>query len=200
MRAPRIAVITSATVAALVVLAVAAPLALAKGESGGLVRLAAPIPRDAEPGSSLTVTFTVTVPDENGQPRAVTGSPMVLKLTGPDGTTTEGKGLERGTPGTYVATVRVPSSGIQTATFGMRGTGSMADGTSSILDMPFDVDGLLFTTTAHPAPAAAPAAPASSPAASPDLRAPLLAGIAMVLGAIGLTLLFVGRRRTLRSV
>jgi hypothetical protein len=195
MRASRIATLIAATIAAPLVLAVAAPLALAKGESGGLVTLAAPIPRDAEPGASLTVTFTVTVPDENGQPRPVTGSPMVLKLTGPDGTTTEGKGFERGTPGTYVATIRVPSGGILTATFGMRGTGTMADGTSSIMDLPFDVDGLLFTTTAHPAPAA----PASSAPAAPDLRAPLLAGLALVLGAIGLTLLFVGRRRTLCS-
>jgi hypothetical protein len=29
---------------------------------------------------------------------------------------------------------------------------------------------------------------------------PLIAGLALVLGAIGLTLAFVGRRRTLRSV
>jgi hypothetical protein len=200
MRAPRIAVVIAAAVTVIVALAVAAPFALAKGESGGLVTLAAPIPRDAEPGSSLTVTFTVTVPDENGQPRPVTGSPMVLKLTGPDGTTTEGMGFERGTPGTYVASIRVPSSGIQSATFGMRGRGTMADGTSSILDMPFDVDGLLFTTTAHPAPAPAAAAPASSAVAAPDLRVPLIAGLALVLGAIGLTLAFVGRRRTLRSV
>jgi len=195
MRAPRIAILVAAVVVAL---AVAAPFALAKGESGGLVTLAAPIPRDAEPGSSLTVTFKVTVPDENGHPRPVTGSPIVLKLTGPDGTTTEGMGFERGTPGTYVANIRVPSSGIQSAIFGMRGTGTMADGTSSIMDIPFDVDGLLFTTTAHPAPAS-PAAPASSGAAAPDLAAPVLAGLALILAAVGLTLAFVGRRRTLRS-
>jgi len=197
MRAPRIAVVTASAVAVLVAFAAAAPFALAKGESGGLITLAAPIPRDAEPGSTLTVEFTVTTPDGNGQPRPVTGPPMVLKLTGPDGTTTEAMGAEHGTPGTYVATIRVPSSGILTATFGMRGTGMMADGTSSILDMPFDVDGLLFTTTAHPAPAADPGTRVT-PSTAPDFRSALVAAF-LAVAVVGLVALFVGRRRALRS-
>jgi hypothetical protein len=124
MRAPSIttrAVAIGAIVALIAVLSSAA-LALAKGEGDGLVTLAAPIPRDADPGSTLTVTFTVTVPDENGHAVPFSGSPMVLKLQGPDGTTTEAMGAERGTPGTYTALIRVPAGGIESAVFGVRGT------------------------------------------------------------------------------
>lgn len=186
-----------AVLAALAILLMTTAMAFAKGESAGTITLAAPIPRDAEPGSTLTVTFTVTVPGADGHPSPVTGSPMVLKLTGPDGTATEAMGAERGTPGTYLATIKVPSSGIQTAMFGMRGSSTMADGTSSILDVPFDVDGLLFTTTAHPALAAAPAAPASAPG---DYRAALIVGLLAIAVAAFAAAVVIDRRWTLRSV
>jgi hypothetical protein len=198
MRAPRIAVraLSAATIAVAAVL-LAAPFALAK--EGGLVTLAAPIPRDAEPGSSLTVTFSVTVPDENGHMVPFSGSPMVLKLVGPDGTTTEAMGAERGTPGTYTALIEVPASGISSAIFGIRGTSTTSDGTTSIDDLAFDVDGLLFTTTTHLA--AAPAAPDAAPAPPPaDYRLAILGLVAIVVTAIGLaTLVIAGRRGSLRS-
>ena len=202
MRAPTTVVRTVGAVAIGALLALLLPLsALAK--EGGLVTLAAPIPRDAEPGSSLTVTFSVTVPDENGHMVPVTGSPMVLKLIGPDGTTTEGMGAERGTPGTYTAFIKVPASGIQSATFGIRGTGTAADGTTSIEDLAFDVDGLLFTTTAHPAPAAEAGTSGAASAASSsgvDLW-PAAGGALAALAVLALALAIVlGRRRALRSV
>ena len=153
MRAPTAVIRTVGAVAVAALLALLLPL-VAFAKEGGLVTLAAPIPRDAEPGSSLTVTFTVTIPDESGHMVPFAGSPMVLKLVGPDGTTTEAMGAERGTPGTYTATIRVPSSGISTAVFGIRGTGVAANGTTSIEDLAFDVNGLLFTTAGHPAPGA----------------------------------------------
>src|SRR6478736_2279161 len=108
----------------------------------------------------------------------VTGSPMVLKLIGPDGTTTEGLGAEHGTPGTYTATIRVPSSGISSAVFGIRGTGTAADGTTSIQDLAFDVDGLLFTTATHLAACASSSTSATSTASGPDVRP--AAGLALV--------------------
>jgi hypothetical protein len=173
-----------------------AGLALAK--EGGIVTLAAPIPRDAEPGSTLTVEFTVMVPGENRM-TPVQGSPMVLKLIGPDGATTEAMGHERGTPGTYVAVIKVPASGIASAAFGLRGTGLLPDGTTAIEDIGFDVDGLLFTTTAHPAaPAAATAAGTSSTATAADARPAIVGGLAAIV-AVGLGLALVGRRRALRS-
>jgi hypothetical protein len=173
--------------------------ATALAKVGGLVTLAAPIPRDAEPGSSLTVTFTVTVPDQTGHMIPFFGSPMVLKLTGPDGTTTEAMGAERGTPGTYTATIRVPSSGISSAIFGIRGTGVAADGTTSVQDLAFDVDGLLFTTTAHPAPAASTSGATGAASTAPDFRTAIIAGLAAV-AVVGLGgAVLIGRRRTLRS-
>ena len=202
MRAPSLTTraLAIGAIVALVATLSSAALALAKGEGGGLVALDAPIPRDAEPGSTLTVTFTVTVPDENGHPVAFSGSPMVLKLQGPDGTTTEAMGAEHGTPGTYTALIRVPASGIESAVFGVRGTSTTSDGTTSIADMPFDVDGLLFTTTAHPAaaPASAPGVATAPPPA--DYRLAMLGLLAVAVTAIGLgALVLAGRRASVRS-
>jgi hypothetical protein len=200
MRALTTFIRTAGAVAVAALLALLLPFtALAK--EGGLVRLAAPIPRDAEPGSSITVTFSVTVPDENGRMVPVTGSPMVLKLIGPDGTTTEALGAERGTPGTYTAAIRVPASGIASATFGIRGTGVAADGTTSIQDLAFDVDGLLFTTTANPAPAADAGTGGSAPTTSAAPNHGLaIAGALALTAVVGVgTALVLGRRRSLRS-
>ena len=193
MRAPTTITRTVGAVAVAGLLALLLPFtALAK--EGGLVTLAAPIPRDAEPGSSLTVTFTVTIPAESGQMVPVTGSPMVLKLVGPDGTTTEGLGAEHGTPGTYTATIRVPSSGISSAVFGIRGTGTAANGTTSIEDLAFDVDGLLFTTTPHVARSTTSSTSGTTTTAAPDFGPAAAAGVALAIVAAGVIVL-IGRRR-----
>ena len=63
------------------------PRALA-AKDGAFVALAPPFPRDAEPGSIINVEFTVMVLDGD-ELEPMTGSPIVLKLIGPDGTTTE---------------------------------------------------------------------------------------------------------------
>ena len=192
MRAPTTITRTVGAVAVAGLLALLLPFtALAK--EGGLVTLAAPIPRDAEPGSSLTVTFSVTIADEQGYMKPFAGSPMVLKLIGPDGTTTEGLGAEHGTPGTYTATIRVPSSGISSAVFGMRGTGTAANGTTSIEDLAFDVNGLLFTTTPHLARSATSSTSGTTTTAAPNLGPAAAVGVALVIAA-GLIVL-IGRRR-----
>jgi hypothetical protein len=198
MRTPRITTraLVLASVTALLALISSTAVALAK--EGGIVTLAAPIPRDAEPGSTLTVEFTVMVPGDHGM-TPLTGSPVVLTLTGPDGTKTEGFGAERGTPGTYVATIRVPKGGIQSAFFGLRGTAFMPDGTTATEDLGFDVDGLLFTTTAHPVAPAAGSTAAPPAATSVDVRPPVIGALGIVLGILGLGLALVGRRRALRS-
>lgn len=193
MRALATAVRTAGTVATAALLVLLLPLAVFAKE-GGLVTLAAPIPRDAEPGSSLTVTFTVTIPDENGRMVPVVGTPMVLKLVGPDGAATEGLGAERGTPGTYTATIRVPSSGISSAVFGIRAAGSATDGTTSIEDQAFDVNGLLFTTTPHIARGTTSSTSGTTTAVGPNLRPAAAAGVALVIIAAGLIVL-IGRRR-----
>jgi len=192
MRAPGAVIRTVGAIAVAALLAMLLPLsALAK--EGGLVTLATPIPRDAEPGSSLTVTFTVTIPHESGHMVAVTGSPMVLKLVGPDGTTTEALGAEHGTPGTYTATIRVPSSGISKAVFGIRGTGVAANGTTSIEDLAFDVNGLLFTTTPHLARSTA-SSTSGTTAVGPDFATTAAVAVTLVIVAASLIVL-IGRRR-----
>ena len=198
MRAPTSTVRTLVlgTIAAL--LAAFSLVGVAFAKEGGIVTLTAPIPRDAEPGSTLTVEFKAMFPGSNGM-TPVQGSPMVLKLIGPDGATTEAMGAEHGTPGTYVAVIKVPASGIKSAEFGLRGTGTLPDGTTRIEDIGFDVDGLLFTTTARPAaPADAGAAAASSSAGAADVRPAIVAGLAAV-AAVGVGLALIGRRRSLRS-
>jgi hypothetical protein len=193
-------VLRSTVVGAVIALAavvLSATLALAKGESGGLIRLAAPIPRDAEPGSTLTVDFTASMTDAGGASVPFRGSPFVLKLVGPDGATTEALATERGTPGSYRVAIEVPAGGITSAMFGLQGTAIYADGTTSLQDIPFEVDGLLFTTTAHPAPAAPPAS-TPSPPGSPDAPLPIAGILALVLGATGLALALLGRRRAPR--
>jgi hypothetical protein len=86
----------------------------------------------------------------------------------------------------------VPASGITSAVFGLRGSAVLSDGTSSIQDIPFDVDGLLFTTTAHPAPA--PAAAAPPPPSTIEHGWPVVGLLGVLLGVAGLTLALVGRR------
>ena len=180
-----------------------AGVVLAKGE--GIVTLAAPIQRDADPGSTLTVVFTVTgLGDADSRP--VSGWPIVLRLTAPDGSYNEALGVERGASGTYVATIDVPAGGIATADFAVQGISTFADGSTERSDMPLAVDGVLLTTKANPAPA--PAAPAAATPVDPPPAAPALdvglavlgAAIAAGAGIIAGLLYLSGRRRSLRSV
>lgn len=169
-------------------LAVAAVVALAgavlaKGPDGaGSVTLAQPIPRDAAPGSTISVTFTATVDTASG-PSPVYGSPLFVRLIAPDGTTSEGDGTEQ-VPGsgTYTADVVVPAGGINSAEFGMRGFSQISLGNSVHADEFFEVNGWLFTTTEVVAGSAA--AGASSGLAGIDGRMAILVGL-VAIAAIG---------------
>lgn len=182
-------------VAGLVAVMLSATLALAKGESAGIVTLAAPIARDADPGSTLTVDFTAKVTDANGDAVPLRGTPVVLKLVGPDGTATEAVASERGTPGSYTATIEVPAGGITSAVFGLRGSALMPDGTSSLQDVPFDVDGLLFTTAAHPIQDSGSAVTRTPSGANPDYGVPIATGLALLAVGAGLIVVVSRRRR-----
>ena len=179
-------------VAALCAVVLSTAAVLAKGE-GGIIRLAAPIPRDAEPGSTLTVEFSAQLPGEHGLVPVI-GSPMVLRLIGEDGGSTEALGTQTETPGTYRVTITVPAGGIDRAIFGLRGTSVSADGTKSIADIPFEVDGVLLAMSdPNPAapiaepPVAPPQAATPAPAPSTDLRPAALVALAAA-GAIWLVL------------
>ena len=150
-----------AVLAALTALLLGASMVLAK--EGATVALTDPIPRDADPGSTITVEFTVMVPGENG-PTPMIGSPVFVRLVAPDGSTTESFGTEEtGRPGTYRADVAVPAGGIASAEFGLRGRVTYADGRSERSDLIFIVQGQLYTTGT--APAAGPLDPTAAPPA-----------------------------------
>ncbi len=166
---------------------------LAKGEdAAGSVTLAQPIPRDAAPGSTISVTFIATVDTATG-PSPVYGSPMFVRLIAPDGTTSEGDGIEQ-TPGsgTYIADVVVPAGGINSAEFGMRGFSQNTLGNSVRADELFEVHGWLFTTTGVVAGSAA--AGSSSGVAGIDGRLAILVGL-VAIAAFGFV---IGLRRGMR--
>lgn len=166
---------------------------LAKGEdAAGSVTLAQPIPRDAAPGSTISVTFTATVDTATG-PSPVYGSPMFVRLIAPDGTTTEGDGREQiQGSGTYTADVVVPAGGINSAEFGMRGFSQNTLGNSVRADELFEVHGWLFTTTGVVAGSAAVGG--SSGVAGIDGRLAILVGL-VAIAAVGFV---IGLRRGLR--
>ena len=166
---------------------------LAKGEDvAGSVILAQPIPRDAAPGATISVTFTATVDTATG-PSPVYGSPMFVRLIAPDGTTTEGSGTEKAQgSGTYTAKVVVPAGGIESAEFGMRGESIDSNGNSARSDELFEVNGWLFTTTGVAAGSAA--AGSSSGVAGIDGRLSILVGL-VAIAAVGFV---IGLRRGMR--
>jgi hypothetical protein len=165
----------AALVVALAAITLSASVAFAK--EGATVALTDPIPRDAEPGSTVTVEFTVMVPGENG-PTPMIGSPVFVQLTAPDGATTRGFGTEdRGHPGTYRAEVTVPTGGIASAAFGLRGS----------YDIYFITQGTILTDATAPTGA-------SSGTGAVDLALPVALGLAALLVA-GLAL--TTRRRRL---
>jgi hypothetical protein len=181
-------------------IAVVSVLALAGtvlAKEGAAVTLAQPIPRDAEPGSTLTVTFTVTIDTGTG-PSPVYGSPVFVRLIAPYGTTSEGSGTEKTQgSGTYTADVVVPAGGIKSAEFGLRGTSTDASGKSVRSDELFEVHGWLFTTKGTAAGTATPAG-STSAAETLDLRLPVVVGlIAIVAAGLGVGL---RRRRPLTTV
>jgi hypothetical protein len=166
---------------------------LAKGpDASGSVTLAQPIPRDAAPGSTISVTFTATVDTATG-PSPVYGSPMFVRLIASDGTTSEGDGSEE-VPGsgTYIADVVVPAGGINSAEFGMRGFSQNSLGNSVRADEFFDVNGWLFTTTGVVAGSAA--AGSSSGVGGVDGRLAILFAL-VAIAAVGFV---IGLRRGLR--
>lgn len=191
-RRTRSALIATLVAAAAVLTMTGAVLA----KEGATVSLAQPIPRDAQPGSTLSVTFTVTILTDTG-PSPVYGSPVFVRLIAPDGSTTEGFGTEnRSGSGTYTADVVVPAGGITSAEFGMRGSSTDASGKSVRADELFEVTGWVFTTTGVAAGATS-AAGGSSGTGGLDLRLAALLGIAAIAAggmAIGLR-----RRRPLTT-
>jgi hypothetical protein len=197
---------TVAAVAGLLLVLATTPVAL--GKEGVSVELAAPIPRDAQPGDVVAVVFRLTAIDDQGD-HPLRGSPVFIRLFGPTGARTEASGVEDRTPGTYRAMIAIPSGGAARAEFGIHGSATDASGRATSSDIVWAYDGVLVAAAppaaAGPGTFHAPAGPgtpaaqvrqdADDPpvAAAPDGR---LGGLVAVgLAVLGLVLWAVRRRR-----
>lgn len=199
------ALLTSSIAALSLVALVAAPSALAK--EGLEARLDAPIAMGTPGGTEILVGLLVTVPDENGgAPHPVEGSPIYLRLTGPDGATTRAAAAGDRIPGHYTVRIAIPEGGARDIEVGIHGTSDLA---IMVMNDPFAF-GPITPRTAQLAPAlttpapATPAVPVTAPApasatgtATPPggpLLAPFAGGL-LAIAVLATTGLLVGRRR-----
>lgn len=203
--------LTGVAFAAILLLAVAAPV-LAK--EGIEARLDAPIARDTPGGTELLVGLTATVLD-GSVARPVEGTPFYIRLTGPSGDVTRALTTPDPETGHYSARVAVPESGIAAIEVGIAGS---TDLPVLLSGEPIAAGGISSTTAqAAPAatagPAAAPASPVADAAGAPmaavdaptTVAAPAgsasppwiaVLGIASaVVGVVGAGVLLAARRR-----
>jgi pyruvate/2-oxoglutarate dehydrogenase complex dihydrolipoamide acyltransferase (E2) component len=172
----------SITALSLTLLLLTAAPGPAAAKEAMMVAFDAPIAFDTPPGTDLLVGVTVTVLTDEGEV-PVQGSPIVLVLTGRDGSETEARGIEDPAgSGHYALRIAVPPGGARQARVVMRGSSS--EGGPSDLALWLTTDPFTFggvtaeTAQVAPPPAAAPttrplasaasqAAPAAAPAADP---------------------------------
>ena len=197
---------TALLLSTLLVLAVTVGV-LAK--DGAIVTLDAALPADPEPGSEITVGWSVETPGQNGQMAPFNAEGMFIRLIPATGDPVEAAGRQD-PPGHYVATVPVPAGGIHDVEFGLRGE-SCSGGTCQRSDILFAIDDSVIpmietgapanapgpgTVASRPSDATPPAAPAS------DLQPLGLAGLALAAAAAVLGLVALrsrGRDLTPRS-
>jgi hypothetical protein len=188
-----------ATFIAINLVVLAATAVAAKGE--GVAKLAAPLPRDAEPGSTITVHWTLSsFVDENGATGPFSAQGAYIKLVGSEITEAFGTETPLGS-GNYVAEIIIPAGGIRDAEFGISGT-STINGQTTRSDMPFAFQGVLLQAAVPPAvkPNEPPANPATTPTTEHPVPAPsvnplfVLGVLALGLGAVRTFLTL--RRRT----
>ena len=180
--------------AVLLVLAAAAP-ALAK--DGIEARLDRPIPLGGDPGTTITVGFTI--PAIGADPGSWPGQPVILKVHPVGGEPVESVATDDG-KGHYTATFVMPEHGVASVEIGMRGE-SCENGTCTRSDFMFQVagpdDGGIFVPVNVPppanpgkvvptqAPALVPADPTTSttPSSTTPSLLPLIAlGLLIVAG------------------
>jgi hypothetical protein len=98
-------------------LAAAAPAAAKEGAQAHLLK---PLPTHANPGTVITVKWTVDTPRANGKriPFAATG--MFVKLVGASGASTTATARQQHGP-PYSAQIRIPTGGIRSIQIGLHG-------------------------------------------------------------------------------
>jgi hypothetical protein len=200
------------------VLGLAASLALALpalAKEGAEAKLDTTIHRDAEPGSTIDVGWSL-YSASGGEGNPLLGSSVYLRLIGFHGdSSTEVMGTEtpRGS-GHYKGSIKVPEGGIRQILVGVVGESCVAGTPCERNDMIFPLidDALVVgfppkpaaaaVASAVPAPSAAPAvvpvsAPSTASPASVSAQLTPLVGIGIAVAVIaGAAALFLGRRRT----
>ena len=186
----------SVALSAIVGLVAAVSLALpVLAKEGAEATLDTALPRDAEPGSMVEVGWSVFSIDGD-QSNPISGSPIYIRLVGPDGTSaTEVMGTEvpRGS-GHYTASIQVPDGGIGRVIVGMVGESCYEGGACQRSDMIFPLTDDPLVTGTGPVAAPAPAAPSTATSVGAQLL-PLI-GIGVTFAVVGgLAALLLGRRR-----
>ena len=162
---------------------------MAKGDA--IVTLDASVPGDPEPGTEITVGWTVGTPLENGGMAPFNAVWMFIRLIPTTGDPVEAVGRQ-GPLGHYAATLTVPAGGIRDVEVGLGGE-SCSGGTCQRSDMLFTIDESAVPATGPAAPANVPGAgapqqatvDATSPAgAQGDLRLFGIVGLALVTAAV----------------
>lgn len=164
-RRPSPAPLLASAAVVLLVLAIAAPPVLAKGEYE--VTFTTPIPGDAEPGSTIDVAFVAIQPLSDGGSVPAEGIPMVIRLVPVDGSRAARVPAvaDRAVAGRYTARVVVPTSGVAAVEVAIRGESCDASG-CVISDLPLTVLAGAIAPTAVPG-VVAPTGVAASPAVVP---------------------------------
>lgn len=167
------------------------------GKEGAIAKLDTAIHRDAEPGSTIDVGWSVFMVTPSGE-EPVYGSPIYIKLVAPDGSSTEAGGTEKPAgSGHYTASIVVPKGGIKDVVVAMVGTACYDGGACQPADYVFPLTDDVLVSGA-PGPVAIPVAGTSTSTAVGPALAPLVAvGAAFALIG-GLGALIVGRRRQVR--
>ena len=184
----------TSVISAIVGLAAALSLTVpALAKEGAEARLDTALPREAEPGSTIEIGWSVfAIEGEATQP--ISGSPVYVRLVGPDGAASEVMGTE--TPagsGHYTASIQVPAGGIAEVIVGLTGEACTA-GVCQRSDMIFPLtDDPLVTGAARSVEAET-----STPSVSSQLVPLVAIGVAIALAG-GLAATAVGRRREVRQ-
>lgn len=170
--------------------------------------LDAPIAMGTAGGTEILVGITVVAPDpESGGVHPVEGSPIYLKLTGPDGATTRAAAAGDRPAGHYTARIEIPAGGARDIEIGIHGTSDLP---IMVMNDPFAFGPISARTAqlapplATPAPVkpAAPVAPVAvagkepGPVVAPTpVIPPVLLGALLALGALVVGASLVARRR-----
>jgi len=119
------------------------------GKEGVSVTLAAPLPPDAEPGTTVPAFFTLTAISEDAE-SPLRGADVFVRLYGPTGVATEAAGVEQGRPGLYKALIEIPEGGALRAEFGIHGAAVDASGHTVASDIVWPYDGVLVAARIPP--------------------------------------------------